>query len=388
MLQHFVTRPEHPRAWEVRRFLACLPSVRVVLDTECGGFGHPASAITLVQRFRELGFTGACHVVFAGSNEQKLAALLPGFVPGKASQVLTDGTHCERLQPGMALPFVPLTIASPDVHSVEAGERYGARYNTRVFLSVQPTAWRGVEFVEIDGVLKRLSFPTGAALYATPSAASSSPEQALERTDPAVAAFFQRLLTRTANGEVAYGVSYGQGPWDQHGEGLSAHRQLAETVAGLEHAQSQLARPLLLLAFGDGHMAVAHRLRPTLERDATPAGRSVQYKPVTGTSFAQLSVGDICVVALPRQRKEIFELLRGKSRLPAISEGAGATHECIASGQPHLHGSRPPDCIWRAPFASAEAAAQREASSVLEGTHTGSQEQRARALGDFMARSA
>src|SRR6478735_1887156 len=71
-----------------------------------------------------------------------------------------------------------------------------------------------------------------------------------------------------------------------------------------------------------------------------------------------------------------------------VQRQARCPHECIASGQPHLHGSRPPDCIWRAPFASAEEAAQREASSVLEGTHTGSQEQRARALGDFMARSA
>jgi hypothetical protein len=387
-VNHFILRPEHPVAWQVRQFLASLPMIRIVLDTECGGFGHPAGATDIIAHLRELGYPGALHILFSGGNEAKLPSLMPGFQAGQERQVLPDGSVAERFREGMKLPWAPLTFASPDGHSISDTQTYGAKYNTRVFCALQPTAWPGAEFIEMDGRLQRFKFqPNGAVLFAQPKAAQRPQREVLATCQPAVSEFFAKLLQESEAGKQEFGVTYfGHGQWEQLG-GIPPHKQLGETVAALKDAQKQIGRPVVHLAFGEDPARVTVSLARLLQGEHD--GCMPKVRPGPDESGAKLTVSpQVTVVLMPRQPKPVYELLSLKGRLPPASEGAGATNNNMACGRPHLHASRAPDGIWEPARKGTEWDAYREASSVLEGEHKGSRTDRVRILSSFMVRTA
>ena len=119
-------------------FIRSQKNIRIYVDS-APGFGHQSAGASVMQRLREIGFTGDFEVIYQTSVSAKLARIYPAFPRGVENQVhyLSVAEYRSRLQQG-EVQHVQLAFSGADDGF---GESFAKIANSESYLRLQPLGW-------------------------------------------------------------------------------------------------------------------------------------------------------------------------------------------------------------------------------------------------------
>lgn len=364
-----------------------LKEIRIVVN-EGRGQGHQRAAITLMEKLRELGFSGVFDVryhelrgthSYAGQTGRVLESLIPGFHPQDLASDKEDllikknnrlgNIRINRLPAGkFNLSRVDLAMSAGDDHPKE--EKY-SKFNSDKYIGLQPTDWDMDSFVEERG--KGRQNLQGGMRLSSKKQCELVPQ---DQITPTVTE--RRVLDVVCNGgfnsQLVYGLHPTMGRTQESGEGF-VYSGNADPVSICErlvqaHKETEFSeqKPVVLLlpqditAQGELFLRLDDKFENIHFVDLTKGEKLLDPAKYSNDAVIIAYTGGL--------QKDVFDrILLKDTTFPPVVEGCNARELCESAGRPFIHASDPKDKLRQYEVDSQHAEMQAlhtKASSCLE----------------------
>lgn len=346
--------------------------IRVVVNTG-RGFGHQRSAITLMQKLREIGFNGTfdiqCNDKLGASlfnsktgemyiNEEalvsrKLKRMIPEFTTkstfGDESRICNNlgRLTISSLPPGYSstdcfpLPKADLAVCAGDDSCDFNLDKMAKRFNSGSYVGLQPTDWHlGSCFVvDQDGVVKEL--PSATTMRLSSMAENQLPDISSLHLSGTEGRVIEISRDENINSQLIYGL-YPSMTYNIEKQRMSESGNLDEAIQMQRIVQANLelseksGKPCILLL--PQSIALESRLLSLLHSP------NLNIHPIDLTKndfdISKYKAGDVIVAYTGHLQQAVFDylMLQGTT-LPPVIEGCNSRETCESAGRPFIHGS-------------------------------------------------
>lgn len=380
---------------QLTQFLMSQPRVRVIID-DAGNYGNQAANYNLMQRMRQMGFSGIFEIVYFNNAKDKILKLFD-IAPQRENNFYSERHAIELIQLDEFIRRSDSATVQPYALGVSGAvdlapsmwerniqdDNFANIMNVDTFVRFSPyygiddlcdteIYQRGIltPVVQAGSCNQMLITPTATLADAIDYVSSTENGQALLQSNPALSTLISHIQDQSINFQALYGWTLRESP-----------SNLINMVAGARYAQlhggNRLRRPLVMGAFFDltrenfyqrmqynigvSNLDIFNRL--VMQDDwagyedlagaseAQAAIRDLNLQQSVRVAFmndtglderiAALTSDEILLVSLPPLPKVVFDGLfthHASNIFPPVREGASSLTSLVSvTGRPHIH---------------------------------------------------
>lgn len=321
-----------------------METIRVVVNSG-GGFGHQRAAITLMQKLREMGFTGIFDIQCqCGSVERRLKSMMPDLesLPLAEDQTRTlpslERVRLSVLPPRhsgaqWSLPLADLAVCAADDVISPQQTKNAELFNAPAYIGLEPTDWKqGRCYVVENGVLTLL--PDARTMRLSSRGACVPVELSSVRLTETEKKVLETPSCPKVNSQLVYGLSE-----EVAGGGQSARDGVAAAMRSLIQAHTtwdrSIDKPVLILT--PEIIVLDRSFKNSLHWAASRNIFFVDFR--TGPMDMEQYKPNQVVIAYtgPLQQAVFDHLLLRATHFPPVIEGCNARELCESAGRPFIH---------------------------------------------------
>ncbi len=348
--------------------------IRVLVDVG-RGFGHQRAAITLMQKFREMGFKGVFDIqcndklganlqstkagrVKEYKNEELLASrqlvsMIPGFelsspsregvrtVAGLGAVKISSLPHAYSSRGDLGFSKADLAVCAAEDDPIQRKDTKAKTFNAVCYIGLEPTDWhKGSCFVtDSDGVVTQL--PNASTLRLSSEAAyqlSDISSIRLSETE-------RRIIGITRDAAINSQLVYGLYPGKHYASNCGGMKESGHLDEATE--MQRIVEAHLLLSQKTAKLSVLLlpqdiALNVDFIRKVKGRAGNIYFADLTRGDLdaGAYNATDVVVAYTGRLQLTVFDylMLQGTT-LPPIIEGCNSREICESAGRPFIHGS-------------------------------------------------